>query len=128
MLGLQGEGATHVEVYFAVAQSFHLVDEKKKLLQALEDDLWHYGHAFIVLRVDVSVIFGADVSCFNTNKGGIVTFNATNQLVVDAAVHVVGVALQWGKVDGSHGVKVRKSYKKREKSVFFRLFLSNAWR
>ena len=85
-----------------VAQCLNLIDKVEKLLQILEDDLWHYRYALIILRVNVSAVFGADVSCLNAHEGGIVALDAAKQLMVDAAVHIVGMALQWGKVDRNH--------------------------
>ena len=102
VLGLQGEGTAHVEVYVAIAQRLHLVDKEGELLQTLEDDLRRYVHAFVILRVDVTAVFGADVASLYTYERGVVTLDATNELVVDAAVHIIGVALQWGKVNRNH--------------------------
>ena len=102
MLGLQGEGATHVEIYRTISLGLYFIDKVAKLFQTLKYDLRHYGHALIVLGIDVSTVLGADVACLYTYEGGVVAFDAANELVVDAAVHVIGMALQWGKVNGSH--------------------------
>ena len=50
----------------------------QKALQVLEDDLRHYGYAFIVLGVNVSAVFGTDVACLYTYDRGIVALDATD--------------------------------------------------
>ena len=95
----------------------------EKLFQVLEYGLWHYRYITVVLRVNVAAVLGADVAGLYTYERSIITCYAACQLMMGAAVHIVGVALQGGKVDGYHGAKLRKSYKKRKIIMIFLLHL-----
>ena len=97
---LQRKGASHIQVYRPITQCLHLFDEEEKLLHVLEDDLWCHGYSRVISWVNVAAILGTYITRFYTHEWSIVAFYSAYQLVVYAAIHIIGMSLQWGEMDG----------------------------
>jgi surface protein len=56
-----------------------------------------------------------DVSSFDTYERGVVTLDAAKQLMMGAAVYIIGMALQRGKVDRSHRLQSSEKVARKRK-------------
>ena len=96
---LQRERTAQVEVDAVVAGLLYDVEQWRQLVGVGSNDLRHKVQALAVLRRDVPQVLVPNFTAVAAQKRGEVCVDATGNPVVDAAVEVVGIALQRCKIE-----------------------------
>ena len=99
MLGLHGKRTAHIEVYPGISFLFDHAEQVIELLHGLQDDLRHYGYTFVVFGTDIAQVLATYTTSFHTQEGSGIGSDTAYQFVMQAAVYIIGIALQGGEVD-----------------------------